>query len=71
MDRQVEFEVSEVLDSKWDRHFRGKNTLRYLVHWAGYEGTDEETTWIAADDLEHALELTSLFHQHYLHKPGP
>jgi len=38
---------------------------------ASYKGMDEETMWIAADDLEHAPELTSLFHQHYLHKPGP
>src|SRR5258707_15429945 len=71
VDGQVKFEVSEVLDLKRDHHFRGKNTMRYLVCWASYEGTDKETTWIAADDLEHALELTSLFHQHYLHKPGP
>src|SRR5258708_3499386 len=71
VDGQVEFEVSEVLDSKWDHHFRGKNTLQYLVRWASYEGTDKETMWIAADNLEHALELTSLFHQRYLHKPGP
>src|SRR5260221_195636 len=71
VDRQVEFKVGEVLNLKWDHRFRGKNTLQYLVRWASYKGMDEETTWIAADDLEHALELTSLFHQHYLNKPGP
>ncbi len=27
VDRQIEFEVSEVLDLKWDHHFRGKNAL--------------------------------------------
>src|SRR5258707_3597534 len=34
VDGQIKFEVSEVLDSKQDHHFRGKNALRYLVRWA-------------------------------------
>ena len=64
-----EFYVSEVLDSKIDRQFR-RCPLRYFVRWAGYEGTDEEYSWIAADDL-HADELVPAFHLRYLSKLGP
>src|SRR5258705_10654864 len=71
IDREVEYEVSEILDSKLDRHCRPDNRLHYLVCWAGYEGTDEETSWISAQDLAHSPELCKLFHQQYPNKPGP
>src|SRR6266436_1155744 len=48
IDRESEYEVSEILDSKVDRHCRLENRLHYLVRWTGYEGTDEETSWISA-----------------------
>src|SRR5258705_47730 len=70
VDRETEYEVSEILDSKLDRHCRPDNRLHYLVHWMGYEGTDEETSWISAQDLAHAPELHKLFHQRYPDKPG-
>ena len=62
------YEVSEILDSKIDRRFRCK--LQYYVRWLGYEGTDEEFAWIAADEL-HANELLTEYHVRYPHKPGP
>ena len=44
LDREPEYEISEILDSKNDKH--RKCRLQYLVRWAGYEGTDEETSWL-------------------------
>ena len=37
----------------------------------GYEGTDEETSWILATELGHVTELVSDFHLAYPGKPGP
>ena len=71
IDGEMEYEVSEILDSKLDRCCRPDNRLHYLVHWMGYEGTNEETSWISAWDLAHSLELHKLFHQWYLDKMGP
>ena len=67
----IEYEVSEILDTKLDRRFRPDNALHYLVRWTGYEGTDNETSWIPARDLEHAPELVQSFHCHYPNKPKP
>ena len=44
---------------------------RYFVRWSGYEGTDEEFSWVGADDLEHSQECIDEFHQWFLNKPGP
>src|SRR6266481_5982963 len=63
IDRKSEYEVSKILDSKVDRRCRPENRLHYLVRWTGYEGTDEETSWISAPDLTHSPELRKLFHQ--------
>jgi hypothetical protein len=70
IDGEPEYEISEILDSKIDKHHRPCNVL-YLVRWAGYEGTDEETSWILASELGNAPELTSDFHAAYPTKPGP
>src|SRR5271163_3497453 len=43
----------------------------YLVHWLGYENTDEEYSWLPSTELEHASELISDFHSAYPDKPGP
>ena len=69
VDGEIEYEIAEILDTKLDRCFRRK--LWYLVKWTGYEGTDEETTWISADKLNHAQELVGDFHTKYPDKPGP
>ena len=70
VDGEPEYEISEILDSKIDRRRRSCQLL-YLVRWAGYEGTDEETSWILATELGHAQELVSDFHRTYPDKPGP
>ena len=67
---KLEFEISEILDSKVDRHCCLCKLL-YLVHWSGYEGTNKETSWILASELGNASELIEEFHQAYLHKPRP
>ena len=68
IDGDKEFEISEILDSKIDR--RRKCKLQYLVCWLGYEGTDEETSWILTEEV-HASEAISDFHSAYPSKPGP
>ncbi len=70
IDGEPEFEISEILDSKIDKR-RRLCKLLYLVRWAGYEGTDEETSWILATELGHASELVTDFHAAYPTKPGP
>ena len=50
VDDEPEFEISEILDTKIDNRRRACKLL-YLVHWTGYEGTDEETSWILASEL--------------------
>jgi hypothetical protein len=69
VDREIEYEISEILDSKLD--CRRKSQLLYLVRWAGYEGTDEEYSWLLAEELSHSAELVADFHARYPNKPGP
>ena len=69
VDGDIEYEVSEILDSKIDK--RHKCQLLYLVRWTGYEGTDQETDWLPATELEHAPELVRDFHKSYPTKPRP
>ena len=69
VDEELEYEISGILDSKLDKRRACK--LLYLVRWSGYEGTDEETSWIPATELGHASEIVSEFHLCYLNKPGP
>jgi hypothetical protein len=69
IDEEPEYEISEILDSKLDKRWACK--LLYLVRWSGYEGTDEETLWILANELRHASKIVSEFHLCYFNKPGP
>jgi hypothetical protein len=70
VDGEPEYEISEILDTKIDRRRRTCQLL-YLVRWAGYQGTDEETSWILATELGNASELVQDFHSAYPDKPGP
>ena len=70
VNNELEFEISEILDTKIDNR-RHACKLLYLVRWTGYEGTNEETSWILASKLGHASELVTDFHAAYPARPGP
>jgi len=70
VDGEPEFEISEILESKVDCR-RRLCKLLYLVQWSGYEGTDEETSWLLATELGNATELLENYHVRYPDKPGP
>ena len=59
----LEYEIAEILDTKIDKRRQCK--LLYYVWWLGYEGTDEETSWLPADELGHAADLVKEFHRRY------
>ena len=67
---EPEYKIAEILDSKINWHCRNCKLL-YLVRWLGYEGMDEETSWLLATELGHAFDLVSDFHSCYPTKPGP
>ena len=69
IDGKPEYEISEILDSKINKCQKHCNIV-YLVHWTGYEGTDEETSWILANELGHASEIITDFHRAYPDKPS-
>jgi hypothetical protein len=70
VNREPEYEISEILDSKLDRR-RRQCQLLYLVRWSGYEGMDEETSWLLATELGNASKLVLDYHSAYPDKPGP
>ena len=70
IDGEPEYEISEILDSKLDNR-RHVCKLLYLVKWSRYEGTDEEASWLPANELAHATDIVSNFHLKYPTKPGP
>ena len=69
IDGETEFKILEILDSKINKCHKCR--LQYLVKWSGYEGTDEETSWISTSKLEHTMESMVDFHLAKLDKPGP
>jgi hypothetical protein len=70
IDGEPEFEIADILDSKVDNR-RRLCKLLYLVRWSGYEGTDEETSWVLATELGNASEVVANFHTSYPDKSGP
>ena len=69
IDREPEYEISRIVDSKINRRQACK--LLYKVIWLGYEDTGDESEWIPASELSHAVDLVSDFHITYSAKPGP
>jgi len=69
IDRELEYEISKIVDSKID-HWRVCKLL-YKVIWLGYEDTDNNSEWLPATELEHAKELVDNFHLKYPSKLGP
>ena len=70
IDGEPEFEIKAILDSKIDKR-RHACQLLYLVKWSGYEGTEEETSWMLATEPNHAWDVIADFHSAYLNKPRP
>ena len=68
IDNKLEYKIAEILDSKINNWCRCK--LLYFICWLGYEGTDEENSWLLATELSHTQELVSDFHTCYPNKPG-
>jgi len=64
IDEEYEWEVEEILDS---RIYRRK--LQYYVKWKGWDIT--ESSWLPAENLDHAKTLVKKFHAKYPNKPGP
>jgi Chromo (CHRromatin Organisation MOdifier) domain len=64
LDGKTEYEISEILDTKINRRQKPCSLL-YLVHWAGYEGTNEETSWVLATELGHSAKIMTDFHSAY------
>jgi hypothetical protein len=67
IDSDEHFEIKQIADSKIDQRFRTK--LRYYVEWTGYENTDEQYSWVSADDID-APEHIENFHRRFPNKPG-
>ena len=55
IDGELEYELCEILDAKYDLRCWSTCELFYYVQWMGYEGTDEEFQWIAATNLMSSL----------------
>ncbi|SPJ89616.1 related to TY3B TY3B protein [Fusarium torulosum] len=63
-----EWEVEEIVDSRWDRRGRGgRPRLKYTVKWAGYA----DPTEVPADYVDNAAQVIANFHRRYPNKPGP
>ena len=69
IDRELEYEISQIADSKIDCQRACK--LLYKVIWLEYENTGDESEWISASELTHAVDLVSDFHISYPTKPSP
>ena len=68
IDGITEWEVEEIVDSRFDRRGRGgKPRLKYTVKWVGYPDVQE----VPADWITNAAELVRNFHRRYPEKPGP
>lgn len=59
---QLEYEVEAILDSK-----RYRNSVRYLVHWKGYDAS--ERTWEPISALANCNDLVLEFHERNPTKP--
>ena len=69
IDRESEYEISRIVDSKIDCQWACK--LLYKVIWLGYEDTKDKSEWISTFKLTHAADLVFNFHIIYPIKPGP
>jgi hypothetical protein len=64
IDGELEWQVDEVLDSRWTGRERNRK-LEYLVKWTGYD----QPLWEPAENVNE-LEAVDRFHERYPGKPG-
>lgn len=67
VDGAEEFEVGEILNSRWERRGRGGPKLRYTVRWVGFDEPTEEP----AEYLANAQQIVANYHRRYPDRPGP
>lgn len=66
-DNEIYYEIANILNSRINPKTK---KLEYLIEWKGYEGTDEETSWEPAENVESGnTEKTDEFHLRYPDKP--
>ena len=70
IDGEPKYKISEILNSKLDNQCCICKLL-YLVKWSRYEGIDEETSWLPANELAHVTDIVSDFHLKYPSKLSP
>jgi len=68
IDRESEYEISQIVDSKINHRWACK--LLYKVIWLEYEDTGDESEWIPTFKLTHATNLVFNFHIAYPTKSG-
>jgi hypothetical protein len=68
IDGDEHFEIKQIVDLKLNWRYRTK--LRYLVEWLGYKNTDEQFSWVSADNIDAAKHIDN-FHRRFPNKPGP
>jgi hypothetical protein len=64
MDNEEEWEVEEILDSRYHR-----NHLQYRVKWTGFY--DQDKMWYPASNFNNSPEVIACFHESYPQKPAP
>jgi len=69
IDREPEYEISQIVDFKIDCQQACK--LLYKVIWLGYEDIGDKSEWISTSKLTHAANLVFNFHITYPTKPSP
>jgi len=69
IDGKLEYEVSQIIDSKID--YKHACKLLYKVIWLEYENTEEESNWLSTSELAYTLDLIFNFYQAYPNKASP
>jgi len=70
LDDSDEWEVSWILNSKFDCHQKGSGLL-YLIKWKGFDNTPDAMSWEPPEHLANAPNLVQEFHWAYPDKPTP
>src|SRR5882724_5117088 len=64
LDDSNEWEVNQILDSRFDHHHKGLDLL-YLIEWKGFDNTPNAMSWKPPEHLTNAPAMVQAFHQAY------